>query len=142
TLGRGLQILADESRALAEADVLNGATAFKPYDTYGFPLHLAQGALRNRGSPVHHAGCEAGAAAQDAGGRKSWAGSGGAATDTVWYGLADKVGPTEFLGYETEVAEGEIKALLRDGAEVSVLAAGETGIAVPNQTPFYGESGG
>ena len=142
TLGRGLQILADESRELAEGDVLNGATAFKLYDTYGFPLDLTQDALRNRGISVDQAGFDAAMAAQKAEARKSWAGSGEAATDTVWYGLADKVGPTEFLGYETEVAEGEIKALLRDGVEVSVLAAGETGIAVLNQTPFYGESGG
>src|SRR5690606_9806878 len=142
TLGRGLQILADESRDLAEGDVLNGATAFKLYDTYGFPLDLTQDALRNRGITVDQAGFDSAMAAQKAEARKSWAGSGEAATDTVWYGLADKVGPTEFLGYETEVAEGEIKSLLRDGAEVSVLAAGETGIAVLNQTPFYGESGG
>ncbi|MFD2646540.1 alanine--tRNA ligase [Devosia albogilva] len=142
TLGRGLQILADESRDLAEGDVLNGATAFKLYDTYGFPLDLTQDALRNRGIAVDQAGFDAAMAAQKAEARKSWAGSGEAATDTVWFGLADKVGPTEFLGYETEVAEGEIKALLRDGVEVSVLAAGESGIAVLNQTPFYGESGG
>lgn len=142
TLGRGLQILADESKDLAEGQVLSGSTAFKLYDTYGFPLDLTEDALRSRGITVDQAGFDAAMAQQKAEARKSWSGSGEAATDTVWYGLADKLGPTEFLGYETEIAEGEIKALVRDGGEVSVLAAGEEGFVVLNQTPFYGESGG
>ena len=142
TLGRGLQILADETRDMAEGSVLAGGTAFKLYDTYGFPLDLTQDALRLRGIQVDQPGFDAAMSAQKAEARKSWSGSGEAATDTIWYGLADKLGPTEFLGYETETAEGEVKALLRDGAEVAALAAGEEGFVIVNQTPFYGESGG
>ncbi|MCR6634501.1 alanine--tRNA ligase [Devosia sp.] len=142
TLGRGLQILESETAGLGEGDVLNGAAAFKLYDTYGFPLDLTQDALRNRNITVDQAGFDAAMAQQKAEARKNWAGSGEAATDTVWYGLADKLGPTEFLGYETETAEGEIKALLIEGAEVASIAAGQEGLVVVNQTPFYGESGG
>ncbi|KRA45588.1 alanine--tRNA ligase [Devosia sp. Root635] len=142
TLGRGLQLLSEETRDMGEGAVLNGASAFKLYDTYGFPLDLTEDALRMRGITVDQAGFDAAMAAQKAEARKSWSGSGEAATDTVWYGLADKLGPTEFLGYETETAEGEIKALLKDGAEVAALAYGEEGVVVLNQTPFYGESGG
>jgi alanyl-tRNA synthetase len=142
TLGRGLQILADETRDMGEGAVLDGTSAFKLYDTYGFPLDLTQDALRLRGISVDQAGFDAAMAAQKAEARKSWSGSGEAATDTVWYGLADRLGPTEFLGYETETAEGEVKALLKDGAEVPSLGQGEDGFVVLNQTPFYGESGG
>ncbi|MDV3250496.1 alanine--tRNA ligase [Devosia sp. BK] len=142
TLGRGLQILESETSGLGEGDVLNGAAAFKLYDTYGFPLDLTQDALRSRNITVDQAGFDAAMAQQKAEARKNWAGSGEAATDTVWYGLADKLGPTEFLGYETETAEGEIKALLVDGAEVAEIAAGQDGVVIVNQTPFYGESGG
>ncbi|WP_375597039.1 alanine--tRNA ligase [Devosia sp. Naph2] len=142
TLGRGLQILETETAGLGEGAVLDGATAFKLYDTYGFPLDLTQDALRSRNISVDQAGFDAAMAQQKAEARKNWAGSGEAATDTVWFGLADKLGPTEFLGYETETAEGEIKALLVDGAEVDAIAAGQEGFVVVNQTPFYGESGG
>src|SRR5690606_25550323 len=142
TLGRGLQILEAETANLGEGDVLDGATAFKLYDTYGFPLDLTQAALRSCSITVDQAGFDAAMAQQKAEARKNWAGSGEAATDTVWYGLSDKLGPTEFLGYETETAEAEIKALLVDGAEVDVIAAGQEGIVIVNQTPFYGESGG
>lgn len=142
TLGRGLQILETETAELGEGDVLNGTTAFKLYDTFGFPLDLTQDALRNRGITVDQAGFDAAMAQQKADARKNWAGSGDAGTDAVWYGLADKFGATEFLGYETETAEGEIKVLLAGGAEVSAIAAGEEGTVVVNQTPFYGESGG
>ncbi|UXN68918.1 alanine--tRNA ligase [Devosia neptuniae] len=142
TLGRGLQILADESKDLSEGQVLNGATAFKLYDTYGFPLDLTEDALRSRGITVDQAGFDTAMAQQKAEARKSWSGSGEAATDTIWYGLADKLGPTEFLGYETEIAEGVVIALVKGGAEVASLAEGEEGFVVVNQTPFYGESGG
>ncbi|WP_224702841.1 alanine--tRNA ligase [Devosia aquimaris] len=142
TLGRGLQILAEETKDMGDGAVLDGTTAFKLYDTYGFPLDLTEDALRLRGISVDQPGFDAAMAAQKAEARKSWSGSGGAATDAVWFGLADKLGPTEFLGYETETAEGEIKALIKDGAEVASLAKGETGFVVVNQTPFYGESGG
>ena len=142
TLGRGLQILEAETAELGAGDVLAGETAFKLYDTYGFPLDLTQDALRSRNISVDQAGFDAAMAQQKAEARKNWAGSGEAATDTIWFGLADTLGPTEFLGYETETAEGEIKALVRDGAGVESLAAGAEGFVVLNQTPFYGESGG
>lgn len=142
TLSRGLQLLDDATASLHEGDMLEGVTAFKLYDTYGFPLDLTQDALRSRGIHVDLSGFEDAMARQRAEARKSWAGSGEAATGAVWFGLADKFGPTEFLGYETETAEGEIKALLIDGAEVSAIAAGQEGYVVVNQTPFYGESGG
>src|SRR5690606_33623456 len=137
TLGRGLQILADETSTLDEGAVLSGATAFKLYDTYGFPLDLTEDALRLRGISVDQAGFDAAMAAQLAEARNSLSGSGEAAPDPVWYRLADTLGPTEFLGYETETAEGEVKALLKDGKQVSSLAAGEEGYVVLNQTPFY-----
>lgn len=142
TLGRGLQILADETKDLGEGGVLAGGTAFKLYDTFGFPLDLTQDALRTRGISVDTVGFDAAMAAQKAEARKSWAGSGEAATDLVWFSIADKVGPSEFLGYETEDAEGEIVALVKDGKEVDSLKAGDEGFVVLNQTPFYGESGG
>ncbi|WP_029040870.1 alanine--tRNA ligase [Cucumibacter marinus] len=142
TLSRGLSILEDESAGLGEGDVLAGETAFKLYDTYGFPLDLTEDALRTRGVTVDHAGFDAAMAAQKAEARKSWSGSGEAATDTVWYGIADKTGATEFLGYETEEAQGQVLTLVREGAEVESLAAGQEGFVILNQTPFYGESGG
>ncbi len=142
TLGRGLQILAEESKGLGQGDVLAGATAFKLYDTYGFPLDLTQDALRTRGVAVDIPGFDAAMAQQKAEARKSWAGSGEAATDQVWFAVADAVGPTEFLGYETENAEGVVTALVRGGQLAGQLAAGEEGFVVLNQTPFYGESGG
>ena len=142
TLGRGLQILADETSDLTEGGVLKGETAFKLYDTYGFPLDLTQDALRTRGISVDTKGFETAMAAQKAEARKSWAGSGEAAAEGVWFAVADKTGPTEFLGYETESAEGVILALVKDGRMVETLSAGETGQVVVNQTPFYGESGG
>jgi alanyl-tRNA synthetase len=142
TLGRGLQILADETKDLGEGGVLAGGTAFKLYDTFGFPLDLTQDALRTRGISVDTVGFDSAMQAQKAEARKSWAGSGEAAADLVWFSIADKVGPSEFLGYETEDAEGEIVALVKDGKEVDSLKAGDEGFVVLNQTPFYGESGG
>ena len=142
TLGRGLAILEEATTDLTKGDMLDGVTAFKLYDTYGFPLDLTQDALRTRGINVDLSGFEDAMARQRAEARKSWAGSGEAATDQVWFALADAVGPTEFLGYETEAAEGVVTALVKDGALVERLGAGEAGYVVLNQTPFYGESGG
>ena len=142
TLSRGLQILEEETASLAQGDMLDGATAFKLYDTYGFPLDLTQDALRGRGINVELSGFEDAMARQRAEARKSWAGSGEAATDTVWFAVADAVGPTEFLGYETEKAEGEVVALVKEGKQVEKLVTGDEGYVVLNQTPFYGESGG
>ncbi|WP_407975623.1 alanine--tRNA ligase [Brucella pseudogrignonensis] len=142
TLERGLGLLSDASENLVEGDRLDGETAFKLYDTYGFPLDLTQDALRQRGVTVDTDGFNVAMERQKAEARANWTGSGEAATETIWFGIKDKVGATEFLGYETESAEGVIAALVRDGAEVASAAEGETVSVVVNQTPFYGESGG
>ena len=142
TLSRGLVILDEATAGLKQGDMLEGVTAFKLYDTYGFPLDLTQDALRGRGINVDLSGFEDAMARQRAEARKSWAGSGEASEDKVWFAVADKVGPTEFLGYETETAEGAVTALVKGGALVDELKAGEEGYVVLNQTPFYGESGG
>ncbi|HWA18495.1 MAG TPA: alanine--tRNA ligase [Devosia sp.] len=142
TLSRGLALLDDASASLKEGDMLEGVTAFKLYDTYGFPLDLTQDALRTRGINVDLSGFEDAMARQRAEARKSWAGSGEAGEDKVWFAVADKVGPTEFLGYETETAEGAVTALVKGGQIADELKPGEEGFIVLNQTPFYGESGG
>ncbi|RYE08392.1 MAG: alanine--tRNA ligase [Hyphomicrobiales bacterium] len=142
TLGRGLAILEDATKELGKGDMLDGVTAFKLYDTYGFPLDLTQDALRLREINVDLSGFEDAMAKQRAEARKSWAGSGEAGEDKVWFAVADKVGPTEFLGYETETAEGVVTALVRGGQIVDALNSGDEGFVVLNQTPFYGESGG
>jgi alanyl-tRNA synthetase len=142
TLERGLSILDDETKNLKSGDKFSGETAFTLYDTYGFPLDLTQDALRPRGINVDTTAFNAAMERQRQTARASWAGSGEAATETVWFGLKEKVGATEFLGYETETAEGAVAALLREGQEVEALKAGESGAVILNQTPFYGESGG
>ncbi len=142
TLERGLAILEEESRDLKRGDKLKGEVAFTLYDTFGFPLDLTQDALKSRGVAVDLAAFDAAMERQREKARASWAGSGEAATEAVWFGLREKLGATEFLGYETETAEGVIAALVRDGGEVATLATGEAGAVVLNQTPFYGESGG
>ncbi|SDG93855.1 alanine--tRNA ligase [Pelagibacterium luteolum] len=142
TLSRGLQILEDESTGLGTGDTLAGETAFKLYDTYGFPLDLTQDALRARGVGVDQAGFDAAMARQKAEARKSWSGSGDAATSAVWFTVADAAGATEFLGYESEESDGAVLALVRDGASADALNAGDEGFVVLNQTPFYAESGG
>jgi alanyl-tRNA synthetase len=142
TLERGLTILDDASKSLKKGDMFDGDTAFTLYDTYGFPLDLTQDALRNRGIGVDIASFTDAMERQKAKARESWKGSGDAATEAVWFGLREKLGATEFLGYETEKAEGVVAALVKDGKEVETLGKGETGSVVLNQTPFYGESGG
>jgi alanyl-tRNA synthetase len=142
TLERGLAILDEASRGLKIGDRLDGEVAFTLYDTYGFPLDLTEDALRPRRIAVDVEGFDAAMERQREKARASWAGSGEAATEAVWFSLRDRVGATEFLGYETETAEGVVVALLREGREVDRLARGETGVVVLNQTPFYGESGG
>jgi alanyl-tRNA synthetase len=142
TLERGLALLEEASKSLKQGDMFDGETAFTLYDTYGFPLDLTQDALKPRGIGVDIASFTDAMERQRAKARASWAGSGEAAAGAVWFALREKVGPTEFLGYETESAEGVVAAVLRDGKEVDALRKGETGIVVLNQTPFYGESGG
>jgi alanyl-tRNA synthetase len=142
TLERGLAILDEKSAGLKKGDMFDGETAFTLYDTYGFPLDLTQDALRARDISVDIASFSDSMERQRAKARASWSGSGEAATETVWFALREKVGATEFLGYETESAEGLVAALLRDGKEVSELKKGDSGVVIMNQTPFYGESGG
>ena len=142
TLERGLSILDEESKGLKKGDRLKGETAFTLYDTYGFPLDLTQDALRARGIEVDTDAFNAAMDRQKEKARESWKGSGDAATEAVWFALREKLGATEFLGYETETAEGVVAALVKDGKEVASLGKGESGVVVVNQTPFYGESGG
>ncbi len=142
TLVRGLAILDESSKSLKNGDMFDGDTAFTLYDTYGFPLDLTQDALRLRGISVDLASFTDAMERQKAKARASWSGSGEAATETVWFSLREKVGATEFLGYETESAEGIVSALVKDGKSVDSLAKGDSGFVVLNQTPFYGESGG
>ncbi|CAL78682.1 alanyl-tRNA synthetase [Bradyrhizobium sp. ORS 278] len=142
TLERGLAILDEKSASLSKGDMFDGDVAFTLYDTYGFPLDLTQDALKSRGISVDQASFTDAMERQKAKARAAWAGSGEAATETVWFPLREKLGATEFLGYETETAEGAVTALVKDGAEVDSLKAGESGAIVLNQTPFYGESGG
>ena len=142
TLERGLSILDDETKSLKKGDKLKGETAFTLYDTYGFPLDLTQDALRPRGIGVDVDAFNTAMEKQREKARASWSGSGDAATEAVWFSLRAQVGATEFLGYETEAAEGVVTALVRDGTTVDALKKGEIGTVVLNQTPFYGESGG
>jgi alanyl-tRNA synthetase len=142
TLERGLTMLDDETRELSSGNNLSGDVAFTLYDTYGFPLDLTQDALRARGIGVDTDGFNLAMEKQREKARAAWSGSGEAATDTVWFGVKEKVGATEFLGYDTEQAEGIVRALVSDGKVVESIGAGKTGFIVLNQTPFYAESGG
>ncbi len=142
TLARGLGLLDEASGALESGETLSGDVAFKLYDTYGFPLDLTQDALKARNISVDLDQFNAAMAQQKADARKAWAGSGESATDKVWFDLLEQVGPTEFLGYQTEIAEGQVVALIKGGKPVKQLKKGEEGSVIVNQTPFYGESGG
>jgi alanyl-tRNA synthetase len=142
TLARGLAILDEKSAGLKKGDMFDGDTAFTLYDTYGFPLDLTQDALKSRGISVDQASFTDAMERQREKARASWAGSGEAADESIWFPLSEKLGATEFLGYETESAEGVVAALVKDGKEIDSLKAGETGSIVLNQTPFYAESGG
>ncbi|MBL8673277.1 MAG: alanine--tRNA ligase, partial [Rhodospirillales bacterium] len=142
TLGTGLRLLDEETAGLAAGGSLRGDVAFKLYDTFGFPLDLTQDVLRGRGIGVDLAGFDAAMAEQKAKARAAWAGSGDAADEAVWFDLRERHGATEFLGYDTEAAEGKIVAIVAGGKEVSALKAGERGQILVNQTPFYAESGG
>ena len=141
-LERGLGLLAEETARLGSSQPLPGAVAFRLYDTFGFPLDLTQDALREEGRGVDLAGFEAAMAEQRTRARAAWAGSGEAATELVWFELEEQIGATEFLGYSTESAEAEIRALVVNGTPVQTAPAGSDVAVVLNQTPFYGESGG
>ncbi|MBP0439778.1 alanine--tRNA ligase [Tianweitania sediminis] len=142
TLARGLTLLSEATEDLGEGGTLDGETAFKLYDTFGFPLDLTQDALRQRGIGVDVAAFDTAMQRQKAEARANWSGSGDAATETVWFAVRDRVGATEFLGYDTEQAEGVVTALVRENAEIDEASERETVLVVVNQTPFYGESGG
>ena len=142
TLARGLALLEEGSKELGRGAKFSGEAAFTLYDTYGFPLDLTQDALKPRGITVDTESFDAAMERQREKARASWAGSGDAATEAVWFSLREKAGASEFLGYETESAEGVVAALVKDGKEVEALRAGESGAVVLNQTPFYAESGG
>src|ERR1700761_8428569 len=142
TLARGLKLLDEASIGLKKGDRLQGEIAFKLYDTYGFPLDLTEESLRARGISVDTDGFSAAMQKQKAEARASWAGSGEAASEAQWFAVLDEVGRTEFLGYDTEEAEGQVLAIFKDGGRVMAAQAGESVEIVTNQTPFYGESGG
>ncbi|HEX5317720.1 MAG TPA: alanine--tRNA ligase [Stellaceae bacterium] len=142
TLERGLRLLDEETARLGPDQPLSGEVAFRLYDTYGFPLDLTEDVLRGRGRKVAVEGFEAAMERQRDEARRSWVGSGEAATEATWFALREEVGPTEFLGYDTEVAQGVVLALLRGDKRVDEAKAGEEIGIVVNQTPFYGESGG
>ncbi len=142
TLERGLNLLDEASGDLDKGDVFSGDVAFKLYDTYGFPLDLTEDALRSRDITVDKDGFNAAMEEQKKKAREAWKGSGDAATDKVWFELREELGATDFLGYSSEEAEGEIVAVVRDGKVGKQLKKGDEGAIVTNQTPFYGESGG
>ncbi|EJF79486.1 alanyl-tRNA synthetase [Bartonella sp. DB5-6] len=142
TLERGLELLNEASTALKEGDYLNGEVAFKLYDTYGFPLDLTQDALRSRGISVNVDVFNKAMERQKEKARANWSGSGEAVTEKIWFSIREKVGGTEFLGYETETAKGILTAIVYDGTIVDHISLGQKAILVVNQTPFYGESGG
>jgi alanyl-tRNA synthetase len=142
TLEKGLSLLSEASSRLRAGDTFAGDVAFKLYDTFGFPLDLTQDALKPRDISVDIAAFNKAMQRQKEEARRAWKGSGEAATETIWFELKESVGATDFLGYETETAEGEIRALIRQGAVTDALQSGEEGAIVLNQTPFYGEAGG
>lgn len=141
TLDKGLKLLDEEISHLGRGDKLSGETAFKLYDTYGFPLDLTQDALKNKNIEVDTAGFDACMARQKEEARKNWAGSGDTAVEKVWYAVEDKVNPTEFLGYNVTKSDGEIVSLVQNNQEVKEVTSGKFEL-VANQTPFYGECGG
>jgi alanyl-tRNA synthetase len=142
TLARGLSLLEEATAGMGPGDHLDGETVFRLYDTYGFPPDLTQDALRQRGIAIDMVGFNAAMERQKAEARASWAGSGEAAAEAIWFSLRERLGASEFLGYSTETAEGVVQALVREGAEVESARAGDRVALVLNQTPFYAESGG
>ncbi|KIN79568.1 alanine--tRNA ligase [Sulfitobacter mediterraneus] len=142
TLERGLKLLEDEVSTLEDGAALPGAAAFKLYDTYGFPLDLTQDALREQGRSVDTDGFDSAMAEQKAKARAAWSGSGEAADATVWFDVADKQGTTDFLGYDTETAEGQIAAIVQGSDLTAKAGKGDSVQIALNQSPFYAESGG
>ena len=142
TLANGLRLLDEATATMQPGDTLPGATAFKLYDTFGFPYDLTEDALRAQGLGVERAGFDTAMAEQKRAARAAWAGSGQSASETIWFDMLEADGPTEFVGYATDTAQARITALVKDGASVDHAVAGDKVSIVVNQTPFYGESGG
>ncbi|MXO95872.1 alanine--tRNA ligase [Erythrobacter aquimaris] len=142
TLDKGLKLLDEVTGDMGEGGTLDGETAFKLYDTYGFPYDLTEDALRNRGIGVDKDGFDAAMAQQKAAARAAWKGSGEAASEEVWFDIAEREGSTEFTGYSSDTGEAEVVALVKDGKEIDSASEGDDVIVLTNQTPFYGESGG
>ncbi|MCZ6511562.1 MAG: alanine--tRNA ligase [Alphaproteobacteria bacterium] len=142
TLDRGLRLLEDETDRLGEGKTLSGEVAFRLYDTFGFPLDLTEDILRGQGRSVDTAAFDAAMDRQRAAARQAWVGSGEAATDEIWFDVREDVGASEFLGYDTDVAEGVVTAIVVGGAVVDRAGVGDASAIVLNQTPFYAESGG
>jgi len=142
TLDKGLRLLDEATAGLGKSDTLPGEVAFKLYDTYGFPYDLTEDALRTQGIAVDRAGFDAAMAEQKAAARAAWKGSGEKASDDIWFDIAETHGSTEFTGYSSTSGEGEVLALVKDGAPVEAVEAGDEVVVLTNQTPFYGESGG
>ncbi len=139
-LDRGIKILNDEIDKIDK--VLPGEVAFKLYDTYGFPLDLTQDILKNKSLKIDSEKFQSLMKESKELAKKNWKGSGDSAVDDIWFSIKDKLGASEFLGYETDRAEGIILALLKDNKEVDELNENDEGVVIVNQTPFYGESGG
>ena len=142
TLDKGLKLLDEATLDMGEGGTLDGQTAFRLYDTYGFPYDLTEDALRNRGIGVDRAGFDEAMSQQKAAARAAWKGSGDAASDEVWFDIAERAGSSEFTGYSSITGEAEVIALVVNGGEVDSAKAGDDVVIVTNQTPFYGESGG
>ena len=142
TLANGLKLLDDATTGLADGGTLPGETAFKLYDTFGFPYDLTEDALRARGLGVDREGFDVAMARQKAAARAAWKGSGERASDELWFDIAEEFGSTEFTGYSGDEGEGVVLAMAKDGKRVDRAEIGDVVDIVPNQTPFYGESGG
>ena len=142
TLDKGLKLLDEATGTMDEGGTLDGGTAFKLYDTYGFPYDLTEDALRSRGITVDKEGFDAAMEQQKAAARAAWKGSGQSASEEVWFDLADTQGSTEFTGYNSTTGEAEVVAIVKDGEQVQSAKDGDEVVVLTNQTPFYGESGG
>src|SRR6185503_7655818 len=142
TLANGLKLLDEATASMKPGDTLPGGTAFRLYDTFGFPYDLTEDALRAQGYGVDRAGFDAAMAEQKAAARAAWKGSGAKASEDVWFDIAEEHGATEFTGYLGHDGEGVVVALIKDGARVETAGEGDKVIILTNQTPFYGESGG
>ena len=142
TLDKGLKLLDEATASMKPGDTLAGTTAFKLYDTYGFPYDLTEDALRAQGFAVDRSGFDAAMAEQKAAARAAWKGSGAKASEEIWFDIAEEFGSTEFIGYAGDEGEGQVLALVKDGVRVERAGIGDKVVILTNQTPFYGESGG